>query len=231
VLEIQSPNTALFDLNCKKAEHEIAAVDPVPGPRPCYIAVPGVVAALGLPFWRRRRRSGGPSGRDRSADRTAPTSSAPTGATSAWRSQARGAVGAEGFVQGGVHASYLHTHWTGLPGTADRVVAAAARTAQRLGDFSFKRPEVNRVLGKYSVAQALHSSRAGSFVLLGLSWLHRVLPDVVRDRCRAVSSIPMRPSSPSPKSRDTNADPVPMLMTASLTQDPTRRMLAKLDLC
>jgi cobyrinic acid a,c-diamide synthase len=36
-----------------------------------------------------------------------------------------GAVVAEGFVQGGVHASYLHTHWKGLPGTADRIVAAA----------------------------------------------------------------------------------------------------------
>jgi cobyrinic acid a,c-diamide synthase len=52
------------------------------------------------------------------------TGAAPT-AANAWRWQARGAVVAEGFVQGGVHASYLHTHWNGLPGTAGRVVAAA----------------------------------------------------------------------------------------------------------
>jgi cobyrinic acid a,c-diamide synthase len=32
----------------------------------------------------------------------------------------------EGFVQGGVHASYLHLHWAGYPGLARRVVAAAA---------------------------------------------------------------------------------------------------------
>ncbi|WP_432249898.1 cobyrinate a,c-diamide synthase [Streptomyces sanyensis] len=30
----------------------------------------------------------------------------------------------EGFVQGGVHASYLHTHWASRPGTASRFVAA-----------------------------------------------------------------------------------------------------------
>ena len=49
----------------------------------------------------------------------------PAGAANAWRWQARGAVVAEGFVQAGVHASYLHTHWNGLPGAADRIVAAA----------------------------------------------------------------------------------------------------------
>ncbi|MEU5053240.1 cobyrinate a,c-diamide synthase [Streptomyces sp. NPDC021096] len=32
----------------------------------------------------------------------------------------------EGFVQGAVHASYLHVHWAGAPGTAARFVAAAA---------------------------------------------------------------------------------------------------------
>jgi cobyrinic acid a,c-diamide synthase len=32
----------------------------------------------------------------------------------------------EGFVQGGVHASYLHLHWAGYPGLAGRLVAAAA---------------------------------------------------------------------------------------------------------
>ena len=49
----------------------------------------------------------------------------PVGTANAWRWQARGEVVAEGFVQGGVHASYLHTHWNGLPGVADRIVAAA----------------------------------------------------------------------------------------------------------
>ncbi|MCA6091672.1 cobyrinate a,c-diamide synthase [Streptomyces sp. SCA3-4] len=32
----------------------------------------------------------------------------------------------EGFVQDGVHASYLHVHWAGAPGTAGRFVARAA---------------------------------------------------------------------------------------------------------
>ena len=32
----------------------------------------------------------------------------------------------EGYVQGGVHASYLHLHWAGYPGLARRLVAAAA---------------------------------------------------------------------------------------------------------
>ncbi|MEU1312007.1 cobyrinate a,c-diamide synthase [Streptomyces cinnamoneus] len=32
----------------------------------------------------------------------------------------------EGFVQDGVHASYLHVHWAGAPGTAARLVARAA---------------------------------------------------------------------------------------------------------
>jgi cobyrinic acid a,c-diamide synthase len=54
-----------------------------------------------------------------------PTAKTPTGAANAWRWQARGAVVAEGFVLAGVHASYLHTHWNGLPGAADRIVAAA----------------------------------------------------------------------------------------------------------
>ncbi|MFH8785718.1 cobyrinate a,c-diamide synthase [Streptomyces roseoverticillatus] len=32
----------------------------------------------------------------------------------------------EGFVAGGVHASYLHVHWAGAPGAAARLVAGAA---------------------------------------------------------------------------------------------------------
>jgi cobyrinic acid a,c-diamide synthase len=55
----------------------------------------------------------------------APAAKASAGPANAWRWQARGAVVAEGFVQAGVHASYLHTHWNGLPGAADRIVAAA----------------------------------------------------------------------------------------------------------
>jgi len=57
----------------------------------------------------------------------APAGQPPKGApaANAWRWQARGAVVAEGFVQDRVHASYLHTHWNGVPGAADRVVAAA----------------------------------------------------------------------------------------------------------
>ncbi|ONH31170.1 cobyrinate a,c-diamide synthase [Pseudofrankia asymbiotica] len=58
---------------------------------------------------------------------------APRGSAPAWTW--RGAAGdevAEGFVRGGVHASYLHTHWAGLPGTAARLVAAA-RAAQANG--------------------------------------------------------------------------------------------------
>ncbi|EMF00417.1 cobyrinate a,c-diamide synthase [Streptomyces mobaraensis] len=31
----------------------------------------------------------------------------------------------EGYAAGGVHASYLHVHWAGAPGTAGRLVAAA----------------------------------------------------------------------------------------------------------
>jgi len=40
-----------------------------------------------------------------------------------WR-QADGPV-TEGFVRGQVYASYLHTHWNGVPGAASRITAAA----------------------------------------------------------------------------------------------------------
>jgi cobyrinic acid a,c-diamide synthase len=36
---------------------------------------------------------------------------------------------AEGFVAGGVHASYLHIHWAAFPGLPERLVAAARREA------------------------------------------------------------------------------------------------------
>jgi cobyrinic acid a,c-diamide synthase len=32
-------------------------------------------------------------------------------------------------VQGGVHASYLHLHWAGVPGVAERFVDLAAACA------------------------------------------------------------------------------------------------------
>lgn len=44
--------------------------------------------------------------------------------------------GVQGFVHGGVHASYLHLHWAGAPESARRVVAGAKarRPAVRVGD-------------------------------------------------------------------------------------------------
>ncbi|MER6845926.1 cobyrinate a,c-diamide synthase [Streptomyces platensis] len=39
----------------------------------------------------------------------------------------------EGFVSGGVHASYLHVHWAAEPSLAGRLVASAARTAAARG--------------------------------------------------------------------------------------------------
>ncbi|HJY57576.1 MAG TPA: cobyrinate a,c-diamide synthase [Streptosporangiaceae bacterium] len=46
-------------------------------------------------------------------------------AANAWRWTASGSAVTEGFVRGRVHASYLHTHWAGLPGAAARITAAA----------------------------------------------------------------------------------------------------------
>jgi cobyrinic acid a,c-diamide synthase len=45
----------------------------------------------------------------------------------AWELTARGRTRADGFVAGGVHASYLHVHWAAFPQAARRLVEAAAR--------------------------------------------------------------------------------------------------------
>lgn len=48
-------------------------------------------------------------------------------AGAAWELTARGRTRSEGFVAGGVHASYLHLHWAAFPQAARRLVEAAAR--------------------------------------------------------------------------------------------------------
>ncbi len=45
----------------------------------------------------------------------------------AWELTARGTTRPEGYVAGGVHASYMHAHWAAWPHAARRLVAAAAR--------------------------------------------------------------------------------------------------------
>jgi len=45
-----------------------------------------------------------------------------------WHHALPGPAAPEGFVTGGVHASYLHLHWAGRPGMARGLVVAAART-------------------------------------------------------------------------------------------------------
>jgi cobyrinic acid a,c-diamide synthase len=47
------------------------------------------------------------------------------GASGAWHWRRLGAPVTEGFIAGGVHASYLHTHWAGVPGAAGRITDAA----------------------------------------------------------------------------------------------------------
>ena len=57
----------------------------------------------------------------------------------AWRWSAYGADVTEGFVRGRVHASYLHTHWNGVPGAAARITSAAReyqRTVRHKSDLS-----------------------------------------------------------------------------------------------
>jgi len=51
------------------------------------------------------------------------------GASPAWTLSARGVERAEGFVAGGVQASFLHVHWAAFPQLATRFVRAAARAA------------------------------------------------------------------------------------------------------
>ena len=48
----------------------------------------------------------------------------------AWRLTGRGR---EGFVAGGVHASYLHTHWAATPELPSRLVREASRSATGVG--------------------------------------------------------------------------------------------------
>jgi cobyrinic acid a,c-diamide synthase len=51
------------------------------------------------------------------------------GETPAWDLAGRGP---EGFVSGGVHASYLHTHWAATPGLPRRLLRAARRREARV---------------------------------------------------------------------------------------------------
>jgi cobyrinic acid a,c-diamide synthase len=45
--------------------------------------------------------------------------------TAAWHWRGRSATVTEGFVADRVHASYLHTHWNGVPAAGDRIADAA----------------------------------------------------------------------------------------------------------
>ena len=56
-------------------------------------------------------------------------------AVGAWHWRQSGASVTEGFVDGQVYASYLHTHWNGIPGAAARIAAAAREYRKaRIGD-------------------------------------------------------------------------------------------------
>jgi len=52
----------------------------------------------------------------------------------AWGWRAPAGPRTEGFVQGGVHASYLHLHWAGAPQAAARLVRAAAVAGSAMTD-------------------------------------------------------------------------------------------------
>ncbi len=53
-------------------------------------------------------------------------STCPSAGPPAWTLRARGTERAEGHVAGGIHASYMHTHWAASPHVADRFVEACA---------------------------------------------------------------------------------------------------------
>ncbi len=60
------------------------------------------------------------------------------GEAAAWELSARGQTRREGFVAGGVHASYLHVHWAAFPWAARRLLEVAARVggAQPAGTWA-----------------------------------------------------------------------------------------------
>jgi len=62
------------------------------------------------------------------------TIQSPGAAAAAWYWTHAGASVAEGFVHRRVLASYLHTHWNGVPGAAARVTAAARAYREARGD-------------------------------------------------------------------------------------------------
>jgi cobyrinic acid a,c-diamide synthase len=78
------------------------------------------VAAAAHPVWRAGRAVRGHEFHHSEVDPPADP------LTPAWTLRARGAERSEGHVAGGVHASYLHTHWAATPDVAGRLVAAAA---------------------------------------------------------------------------------------------------------
>jgi cobyrinic acid a,c-diamide synthase len=79
-------------------------------------------------------RAAGPGDRDEQGTGHRSTGQRSTGdqgaAAGAWHWRQSGGPVTEGFVQGRVHASYLHTHWCGVPGAAARVAAAAREYRQ-----------------------------------------------------------------------------------------------------
>jgi cobyrinic acid a,c-diamide synthase len=111
----------------------------------------------------------------RTAIRVPPEATA-TVQANAWRWQGRGAVVAEGFVQGGVHASYLHTHWNGVPGAAGRMVASArAYHAPALSPDA--RPPAGRPVGRAGRSAAcsryrLRSARPCRHDVIDISSIH-----------------------------------------------------------
>lgn len=52
------------------------------------------------------------------------TVTAGTGVQPAWQWRTHRETVSEGIIHSGVHASYLHLHWAGIPGAAERIVAA-----------------------------------------------------------------------------------------------------------